>query len=78
MTSTPEHAAPSYCSGARHTDQADSQETSQPPLIVSMPTTPGRRPLPCAQAEADRLLSLFPERPISLALPPRTRLSSPK
>lgn len=41
-------------------DQAVSQETSQPPLIVSMPTTPGWPPLGNAEAEADHLLSIFP------------------
>lgn len=44
----------------RQPDQAVGQETNQPPLIVSMPTTPGRRPLPSAQAEAGHLLSIFP------------------
>ena len=37
-----------------------SQGTSQPPLIVSMPTTPGRRPLPRALDEAGNLMGIFP------------------
>jgi hypothetical protein len=44
----------------RQADQAVRQETAQPPLIVSMPTTPGWPPLRNAVAEADRLLSIFP------------------
>jgi tetratricopeptide (TPR) repeat protein len=46
--------------GPRRPDEAVGQETSRPPLIVSMPTTPGRPPLPSAQGEADQLLSLYP------------------
>lgn len=42
-------------------DLAVSQETRQPPLIVSMPTTPGRRPPPRAQDEASHLLGIFPD-----------------
>jgi surface antigen len=45
---------------SRHLGRASAQETSQRPLIVSMPATPGRRPLPGAQAEANHLLTLFP------------------
>ena len=41
-------------------DQVVSLETSQPPLIVSMPTTPGWPPLRNAEAEANHLLSIFP------------------
>jgi len=44
----------------RRPGQAVSQETSQPPLIVSMPITPGHRPLPSAQEEADQLQGIFP------------------
>jgi CHAT domain len=36
------------------------QETSTPPLIVSMPTTPGMSPLPGTEAEGSRLAALFP------------------
>ena len=35
-------------------------DESRPPLIVSMPTTPGMRPLPNAKIEADRLAGIFP------------------
>ena len=42
-------------------DLPASQETNQPPLIVSMPKTPGWPPLPNAEAEADHLLSIFPD-----------------
>lgn len=42
-------------------DQDISQETSQPPLIVSMPTTPGWPPLRNAAAEAEHLLGIFPK-----------------
>jgi len=42
-------------------DLAVSQETRQPPLIVSMPITPGQRPLPRAEDEAGYLLGIFPD-----------------
>ena len=43
-------------------DQAVSQETSQPPLIVSMPTTPGWRPLPRAEDRGRLPARHFPGR----------------
>jgi CHAT domain len=36
------------------------QETRTPPLVVSMPTTPGMSPLPGTEAEGNRLAALFP------------------
>lgn len=43
----------------RHIEAAASHKISPAPLIVSMPTTPGMPPLPAAQAEGDRLASIF-------------------
>ncbi|MGO9293064.1 MAG: CHAT domain-containing protein [Streptosporangiaceae bacterium] len=43
----------------RRPDLPDSPETRGQPLIVSMPTTPGRRPLPSAETEAARLQGIF-------------------
>ena len=41
-------------------EPAASQKTSAPPLVVSMPTTPGMSPLPGTEAEGNRLAALFP------------------
>lgn len=45
---------------ASRPDQPVIEETSQPPLIVSMPTTPEWPALRSAEAEANHLLSVFP------------------
>ena len=49
----------------RYIEPAAGHKISPAPLIVSMPTTPGMPPLPAAQAEGDRLASIF-TRPSSL------------
>jgi len=61
-----DHAESSYIPKLRvlaspHQNGGDTQQAAQRPLIVSMPATPGGRPLPGAQAEADHLFGLFPE-----------------
>ncbi len=43
----------------RYIEPAAGHKISPAPLIVSMPTTPGMPPLPAAQAEGDRLASIF-------------------
>ena len=43
-----------------HAEATSSHKNGPAPLIVSMPTTPGMLPLPSAQAEGNRLASIFP------------------
>ena len=47
--------------GTHHAEATASHKIGPAPLIVSMPTTPGMPPLPTAQAEGDRLASIFPD-----------------